>query len=554
MSRVGQKDRVRGHRTGLALALAAFLLSWSAGGTALGARLALVIGNQNYANLEPLQKASGDAVTYAELFEARGFDQVMLHHDLTRQAMDQALAAFIEAIRPGDTAVFVYSGHGWSDGTQNYLVGTDAPLEGSQEFLKRISVPIRNGANGIIDEMQARGATLKVAIIDACRDNPFAAQGGTRSTGLAKGLNRLSEPPPDGTFLVFSAGAGQVALDRLADDDQSPNGVFTRTFIPLLQQNLTLLDATKATQETVYALAARAGYSQQPSFYDETRGNRACLWDNCQSAVTDGGGATVPPDDTIWLAIAGSTNAADFESFVTLFPTSRHRPDAERRIEELGHTGDEASLPDGAPVPDAEPVVSPDADSPSETTPPEDVALLVQTELRRLGCYRGQLDGDWGPRSAAALVLYSAQAGVNFGGRAPDATILASLKQKSGTVCNAQSPAQLAATGEPGPTRSAGCYTVSVTVDDRKANGNVWDVGSAKVGSPDPRIAEATTGASATCKDSYSCSLRVEGAGNSLSISLTDMDLSNHDPIGSGQCSAGRSCRIGAATARVSAC
>ena len=49
--------------------------------------------------------------------------------------MEAAVGEFVEKIEPGDTAVFVYSGHGWSDGAHNYLVGVDAPERASQERL-----------------------------------------------------------------------------------------------------------------------------------------------------------------------------------------------------------------------------------------------------------------------------------------------------------------------------------------------------------------------------------------------------------------------------------
>lgn len=289
----------------------------------LGRRVALVIGNQNYESLVDLEKSAGDARSYGELFRAKGFESVTELEDLTRQGMDAAIAEFIAAINPGDVAVFVYAGHGWSDGKQNFLLGTDAPEQGSAEFLSRISLPIRNGANGIIDEMERQGASLKVAIVDACRDNPFAQTNETRSGGITRGLNRMSVPPPDGTFLVFSAGAGQTALDRLSPDDPNPNGVFTRTFVKYLGEDLTLLDATKATQDAVYEAALGAKHQQQPSFYDETRGNKACLWDSCLPLSTD-------PSEAAWQRIRTSTSTADFQSFLRLFPDSPHRAEAER--------------------------------------------------------------------------------------------------------------------------------------------------------------------------------------------------------------------------------
>ena len=250
--------------------------SSTAGAAPLTRRLARVIGNDKYANLPQLQKSDDDAKSYASLFESEGFARVVLLEDATRQQMDQAVSDFSDALHAGDTAVFVYAGHGWSDGTQNYLVGTDAPAEASQDFLKRISLPISNGVTGVLDEMNASGAALKVAIIDACRDNPFKSDGGTRSIGMQRGLDHMTEPA-SGTFVVYSAGVGQTALDQLSPADTDPNGVFTRTFVPLLRRHLTLLDATKQAQAAVYALAKSVDHEQQPAFYDETLGDAACL-------------------------------------------------------------------------------------------------------------------------------------------------------------------------------------------------------------------------------------------------------------------------------------
>jgi hypothetical protein len=245
-------------------------------------RVALVIGNDQYQNLPKLEKAVADARSYADVLKAKGFDQVTLETDLTRSRLDEAVAAFLASIEPGDIAVFAYSGHGWSDGTQNYIVGTDAPAAGTQDLLARISIPLKNGVNGIIDEMDQKGAKLKVAIIDACRDNPFTPPAGKRSIGLSRGMARID--PPHGTFVVFSAGAGQSALDRLSDNDLDPNSVFTRVFITALRADMTLQEAVKRTQEQVVALARSIKVEQNPAYYDEVIGS-ACLSAECNDAV-----------------------------------------------------------------------------------------------------------------------------------------------------------------------------------------------------------------------------------------------------------------------------
>lgn len=252
-------------------------------------RVALVIGNDAYQELPELRKAAGDATSFANLLEEKDFDLVLLRHDLTGQQMNIAVAEFLDAVEPGDTAVFFYSGHGWSDGAQNYLVGIDAPLTGSEVMLARISLPLQNGINGVLDEIGRRGAALKVAIIDACRDNPFQPSVAGRTAGIVRGLARIDAPR--GTFVVFSAGTGQTALDRLNDDDPDPNSVFTRTFLPLLRADLPLLEAIKATQERVYEIARGVAHDQEPAYYDQVRGE-ACLSIECRKNAVGWAGPT----------------------------------------------------------------------------------------------------------------------------------------------------------------------------------------------------------------------------------------------------------------------
>ena len=85
-------------------------------------RLALVIGNDSYKHIDVLQKAKADAQAYAQLLRDKGF-KVQEGYDLGFLDLQGAVAQFVEKIQPGDTVVFVYAGHGWSDGSTNYVVG-----------------------------------------------------------------------------------------------------------------------------------------------------------------------------------------------------------------------------------------------------------------------------------------------------------------------------------------------------------------------------------------------------------------------------------------------
>ena len=131
---------------------------------------------------------------------------------------------------------------------------------------------------------------------------------------------------------------GQTALDRLSDSDANPNGVFTRTFVPLLRANLTLLDATKAAQEKVNALAKSVNHDQQPAFYDETLGDKACLSQTCTNPTGTApapGTANLPPDQAAWMQIASTSDPSALKSFITSWPKSPFKAAAQQKLDEI---------------------------------------------------------------------------------------------------------------------------------------------------------------------------------------------------------------------------
>jgi len=191
-------------------------------------RVALVIGNDAYSSVPVLQKAAADARTMAASLSKLGFD-VDSGVNISRTETNRKLQDFLNRIEPGDVALFYFAGHGVEIAGANYLV------------------------------------------IDACRDNPFAIKTG-RSVGGTRGLALVV--PPRGTFIMYSAGAGEAALDRLSDADPENNSVFTRTLVPLLAQGgLSLPELARETRRRVHDLAASAGRSQTPAYYDEVLGD-----------------------------------------------------------------------------------------------------------------------------------------------------------------------------------------------------------------------------------------------------------------------------------------
>jgi parallel beta-helix repeat protein len=274
----------------------AFVVAMTGPALAEGKR-AFVLGNADYAALPDLENTLYDAAAYRDALAGLGYE-VSFHENLDLDGMAGAMEAFVASVAAGDRVVFVYSGHGWSDSTQNYLVPIDAPATGADLKLKGASYPLRNGQDGVLDQLETSGAQLTVAIIDACRNNPFTPPKGRKSVGLTRGLVPIDAPP--GTFLIYSAGEGQEALDRLPDDGGDQRlSVFSRSFVPLLASGMALEDAISEAQVMTANMAkTNDGHVQTPAYYDQALG-KTCLVDGCAAgrAVPAGEQSKVADDD-----------------------------------------------------------------------------------------------------------------------------------------------------------------------------------------------------------------------------------------------------------------
>jgi hypothetical protein len=228
-------------------------------------RVALVIGNNDYRNVPKLQKAVNDARTMGETLKQLGFS-VMVAENQNRVQFSQSLLAFDNAVGKGDTAFFFYAGHGFEIAGQNYLLPTDVPAatEGQEELVRDASVL----ADRIVERLQNKGVRTSILVFDACRNNPFE-RSGTRAVAGGGGLAPMGQLP-EGVFSIFSAGYKQTALDRLSNDDNSPNSVFTRVFTKeLMLPGEDLIQVIQHTRKQVGDMAAAIGHKQIPAYTDQ---------------------------------------------------------------------------------------------------------------------------------------------------------------------------------------------------------------------------------------------------------------------------------------------
>jgi hypothetical protein len=240
-----------------------------AGPAAAAKRVALVIGNDQYANIPQLKKAVNDARTMNDTLKKLGFT-VLVAENQNRKGLSETMLAFDRMIEKGDTAFFFFAGHGFEIGGENYLLPTDVPSAtvGQEELIRDGAI----AAERIITRVQNRGAGTAIFVFDACRNNPFEQSKGTRALSGSGGLAAMT--PPEGVFVVYSAGAKQTALDRLSNDDTNPNSVFTRNFArTLVEPGLNLVQIAKRTQSEVRDLALGVRHIQTPAYYDQIVGD-----------------------------------------------------------------------------------------------------------------------------------------------------------------------------------------------------------------------------------------------------------------------------------------
>src|SRR5713226_7233603 len=224
-------------------------------------RVALVLGNSAYQNAPQLTNPVNDGAVVAATLKAAGFDVVDSRHDLPAAETRRALRDFSDRARDADIAVVYYAGHGMEvDGT-NYLIPVDAKLERDTDVydealsLDRVLVAIEPATR------------LRLVILDACRDNPFAKsmKRTLASRAIGQGLGKV-EPSSPNMLIAYSAKAGSTALD--GDARNSP-------FTLALAKHLTTpgLDVRRAFGFVRDEVLKTTGNKQEPFVYGSLGGD-----------------------------------------------------------------------------------------------------------------------------------------------------------------------------------------------------------------------------------------------------------------------------------------
>lgn len=172
-------------------------------------RVAVVIGNADYDRIVDLPNALRDADAMATMLRDFGY-MVFSGTNLDRRAFEELLRHAMLNVPEGSDVVFFYAGHGIQIGARNYLLPVDVDFADVHD-LPLYSITL----DRVIDALSTRGA-VHVAIIDACRDNPFPDLQIAADVDATLYETRAGFEPfrtPLNSLVAFSTSPGATAQD-----------------------------------------------------------------------------------------------------------------------------------------------------------------------------------------------------------------------------------------------------------------------------------------------------------------------------------------------------
>ncbi len=173
-------------------------------------RVALIIANSEYEHTSQLANPGRDATLISAALSEAGFDTVELARDLDRTEFMTGLRDFSAVADGADVALIYFAGHAVESDGRNWLLPVDATLSAERD-LPFESVELAR----ILDTLY--GAKLRIAILDACRNNPFANRWGGETRSASRGLAPFEV---DDILVMYAAAPGAFAFDGA--DGNSP--------------------------------------------------------------------------------------------------------------------------------------------------------------------------------------------------------------------------------------------------------------------------------------------------------------------------------------------
>jgi hypothetical protein len=287
----------------------------------IDARVALIIGNAAYA-AAPLLNPANDAKAVSDTLKGMGFAVVDVR-DGSKAQMEAAISEAGHLLKGRNgVGLLYYAGHGLQLDWRNYMVPVDARLARASDVAAQ-TVDLQQ----VIDAFKAAGNRMNIVVLDACRDNPFAA------TASGKGLAPMDAPP--GTYLAYATAPGNVAEDGT---ETSGNGLYTQYLVRELKEPGTKIeDIFKRVRFEVrrHSQGRQVPWestSLEDDFYFDPKVRPVKLADAVRAReVAD----ALARESADWGRVKDSKQPDDFYAFLQKYPNGLISEQAQFRLDQL---------------------------------------------------------------------------------------------------------------------------------------------------------------------------------------------------------------------------
>jgi uncharacterized caspase-like protein len=200
----------------------------------------------------------------ADMFQKAGYELVTAAFNVGNLDFKRTIRKFEDTVTDADIAVIYYAGYGLEIHGTNYLIPIDAKLSSDSD--------VDNEAMTLEQLVESvHGAKrLRIIILDACRDNPFARTmkaHGVLATAFALGA---VEPNSNDTLIAYATKPGTTAKDGGGDHSPFAAALIDNLFVPGL-------DIRLAFGRVRDEVLKKTGNIQEPFVYGSLGGGNIAL-------------------------------------------------------------------------------------------------------------------------------------------------------------------------------------------------------------------------------------------------------------------------------------
>lgn len=287
-------------------------------------KVALVIGNSDYANTSRLANPVNDIKIIAASARQAGFDDVTIAADLSVNDFQKAMRDFRAKADGAEVAMVYFAGHGIEAQGKNWLIPTDAQLKSDLDLpYEAINL------DRLMESVS--GAQIRMVVLDSCRNNPFGRswRSGTRAV-----VNGLAGVEADDVLVIFAAAPGQTAADGTTGN--SPFATSLAKRLPQPDTPVQLLGGLIRDD----VLAATGG-SQRPFVSASITGTPVYLVPRAAPAAGERRGL----EELLWKGAMAENNVQAFRAYLAEFPAGKYVGQASDNIDRLLKKGDAIATP-----------------------------------------------------------------------------------------------------------------------------------------------------------------------------------------------------------------